>query len=76
MGDYYKKQLPVFLPGSHHCHDWPLHLAGLLYAIGVYSGKNPFDVIKDYGPAYITAVGTMSSAATLLPCAAPSHSRR
>ena len=38
----------------------------LLYAIGgVYSGKNPFDVIKNYGPAYITAVGTMSSAATL-----------
>ena len=39
----------------------------LLYAIGgVYSGKNPFDVIKNYGPAYITAVGTMSSAATLV----------
>ena len=38
----------------------------LLYAIGgVYSGKNPVEVIKNYGPAYITAVGTMSSAATL-----------
>ena len=38
----------------------------LLYTIaGIYSGKNPFDVVKFYGPAYITAVGTMSSAATL-----------
>ena len=32
---------------------------------GIYSGKNPWDVVKNYGPAYITAVGTMSSAATL-----------
>lgn len=32
---------------------------------GVYSGKNPIEVVKHYGPAYITAVGTMSSAATL-----------
>ena len=38
----------------------------VLYGIaGAYSGKNPMDVIKYYGPAYITAVGTMSSAATL-----------
>lgn len=38
----------------------------LLYGIaGLYSGKNPFDIIKNYGPAYLTAVGTMSSAATL-----------
>ena len=38
----------------------------VLYALaGVYSGKNPLEVIKHYGPAYITAVGTMSSAATL-----------
>ena len=38
----------------------------LLYAIaGAYSGKNPIEVVKHYGPAYITAVGTMSSAATL-----------
>lgn len=60
------KQLPVFLQVviivmiGHY-----LWLA-LLYAIGgAYSGKNPVDVIKNYGPAYITAVGTMSSAATL-----------
>ena len=38
----------------------------LLYGIGgAYSGKNPMTVLKNYGPAYITAVGTMSSAATL-----------
>lgn len=38
----------------------------LLYGIGgAYSGRNPVEVIKHYGPAYITAVGTMSSAATL-----------
>ncbi|WP_270941094.1 dicarboxylate/amino acid:cation symporter [Romboutsia lituseburensis] len=38
----------------------------LLYAIGgVMSGKNPMEVLKHYGPAYLTAVGSMSSAATL-----------
>ena len=38
----------------------------VLYSIaGAYSGKNPMEVIKHYGPEYITAVGTMSSAATL-----------
>lgn len=37
----------------------------LLYTIaGVYSGKNPLEVVK-HTPAYLTAVGTMSSAATL-----------
>ena len=60
------KQLPVFLQVviivmiGHY-----LWLA-LLYAIGgVYSGSNPMNVVKNYGPAYITAVGIMSSAATL-----------
>ena len=38
----------------------------LLYAIaGAYSGKSPLEVVKYYGPAYLTAIGTMSSAATL-----------
>ena len=38
----------------------------LLYALaGAYAKKNPIEVVKHYGPAYITAVGTMSSAATL-----------
>ena len=38
----------------------------LLYVLaGLYSGTNPGEVLKHYWPAYITAVGTMSSAATL-----------
>lgn len=38
----------------------------VLYAVaGLYSKKNPKEVFKHYGPAYLTAVGTMSSAATL-----------
>ena len=38
----------------------------VLYAVaGAYAKKNPKEVFKHYGPAYITAVGTMSSAATL-----------
>ena len=60
------RQLPVFLQVvlivilGHY-----LWLA-LLYAIGgLYSGGNPLQVVKNYGPAYLTAVGTMSSAATL-----------
>ena len=38
----------------------------VLYGVaGAYSKKSPIEVVKHYGPAYITAVGTMSSAATL-----------
>ena len=38
----------------------------VLYGLaGLYSGKNPWEVVRYYGPAYLTAVGTMSSAATL-----------
>ena len=38
----------------------------VLYAVaGAYSKKDPREVIRHYGPAYLTAVGTMSSAATL-----------
>lgn len=38
----------------------------LLYAIGGGLSKtNPTEVLKHYGPAYVTALGTMSSAATL-----------
>lgn len=38
----------------------------VLYGIaGTISGKNPLEVLKHYGPAYLTAIGTMSSAATL-----------
>ena len=32
---------------------------------GTYSGRSAIEVVKHYGPAYLTAVGTMSSAATL-----------
>ncbi len=32
---------------------------------GIYSQKNPWKVIKHYGPAYLTAIGTISSAASL-----------
>ncbi len=49
----------------------------LLYSIaGLYSQKNPFNIIRNYVPAYLTAVGTMSSAATLsvaLDCAKKSE---
>lgn len=39
---------------------------GVLYLIaGAYSGRSPWEVLSHYGPAYLTAVGTMSSAATL-----------
>lgn len=60
------KQLPVFLivviivMVGHYI--W----LGLLYGLaGAYSGKSAWDVLRNYGPAYLTAVGTMSSAATL-----------
>ncbi|MDE6107213.1 MAG: dicarboxylate/amino acid:cation symporter, partial [Oscillospiraceae bacterium] len=42
-----------------------LWMAVLYAAAGAYTGKNPIEVVKHYGPAYLTAVGTMSSAATL-----------
>jgi len=40
-------------------------LAVLYTVAGVISRKSPWEVLKHYGPAYLTAVGTMSSAATL-----------
>ena len=60
------KQLPVFLIVivivmiGHY-----LWMAVLYGVAGAYSGKNPLEVVRHYGPAYLTAVGTMSSAATL-----------
>ena len=60
------KQLPVFLSillVVIVCHY--IWLA-LLYGIAsAYSRKNGWQVLKFYGPAYLTALGTMSSAATL-----------
>lgn len=38
----------------------------LLYGLGgIFSKTNPMEVLKYYPPAYVTALGTMSSAATL-----------
>ncbi|MBQ7155038.1 MAG: cation:dicarboxylase symporter family transporter [Synergistaceae bacterium] len=71
------KQFPVFVMIiitvmiGHY-----IWMALLYFIAGVYSGKNPFNIIKNYGPAYMTAVGTMSSAATLsvaLECARKSE---
>lgn len=60
------KQLPVFLQVVIIVMIGHFIWMTLLYVLGgIYSGKNPLDVVKNYGPAYITAVGTMSSAATL-----------
>ena len=60
------RQLPVFLKviiivmAGHY-----IWMALLYFLAGIYSGKNPIEVVRHYGPAYLTAVGTMSSAATL-----------
>lgn len=71
------KQFPVFLKVivivllGHYIWLAVLYLLG-----GVVSGKNPWNLLKHYGPAYLTAVGTMSSAATLpvaLSCAKKSN---
>ncbi|GAA0727896.1 dicarboxylate/amino acid:cation symporter [Clostridium malenominatum] len=60
------KQLPVFLIVILLVIIGHLIWLALLYFIGgAISKKNPLEVIKHYGPAYLTAVGTMSSAATL-----------
>ena len=40
-------------------------LAVLYGSASVYSGRSGREVVSHYGPAYLTAVGTMSSAATL-----------
>ena len=60
------RQLPVFLivilivMVGHYI--WLAVLYGLA---GAYSGANPWEVLRHYAPASLTAVGTMSSAATL-----------
>lgn len=60
------KQLPVFLKVIVIVMIGHYIWLALLYAVGgAYSKKNPINVLRNYGPAYITAVGTMSSAATL-----------
>ncbi|MCC9041728.1 dicarboxylate/amino acid:cation symporter [Myroides sp. M-43] len=61
-----QSQLPVFLTVILIVIVAHFIWLGVLYTIaGIYSGKNPWEVIKHYPPAYLTAVGTMSSAASL-----------
>lgn len=71
------KQLPVFLKVVLIVMVGHFIWMAVLYAVGgIYSGNNPWKVVKHYGPAYITAVGTMFSAATLavaLKCARKSE---
>ena len=71
------KQLPVFLIAiiivmvGHYI--WLTILYGVA---GAYSGRSGIEVVKHYGPAYITAVGTMSSAATLAVALQCAHSSK
>ena len=74
------KQLPIFLLVivivlvGHY-----IWLAVLYGTATAYSGRSGLEVVKNYGPAYLTAVGTMSSAATLgvaLKCAHKSKNLR
>ena len=74
------QQVPVFLlvilivMAGHY-----LWLAVLYAVASLYSGKSGLEVVSHYGPAYLTAVGTMSSAATLavaLRCAHQSKNLR
>ena len=71
------KQLPVFIVIIIMVMIGHYIWLALLYLIaGAYAGANPLDILKHYGPAYMTAVGTMSSAATLsvaLECAKKSE---
>ena len=74
------RQLPIFLAVilivmvGHY-----IWLAVLYCSATVYSGRSGLEVLSHYGPAYLTAVGTMSSAATLgvaLECARKSKNLR
>ncbi|WP_027721852.1 cation:dicarboxylate symporter family transporter [Maridesulfovibrio zosterae] len=69
-------QLPVFLEVIVLVLTGQFIWLTVLYTIAaIISKKNPMEVIKHYPPAYLTAVGTMSSAATLpvsLECAGKS----
>ena len=74
------RQLPVFLIVilivliGHY-----IWLAILYGVASLYSQRSGLEVVRHYGPAYLTAVGTMSSAATLavaLECARKSRNLR
>ena len=60
------RQLPVFLKVIVIVLIGHFIWMTLLYVLAsAYSHENPWEVVRHYGPAYLTAVGTMSSAATL-----------
>ena len=60
------EQLPIFLLVILIAIFGHYIWLGLLFTIGgIISGRSPWQVIRYYLPAYLTAVGTMSSAATL-----------
>ncbi|MDR2706616.1 MAG: dicarboxylate/amino acid:cation symporter [Planctomycetaceae bacterium] len=70
------RQLPVFLKIiviviiGHY-----IWLTVLYVLASIYTRKNSWEVLRHYAPAYLTAIGTMSSAATLpvaLECASKS----
>ena len=59
-------QFPVFIKAIVFVMIMHFIWLAVLYSIGgTISKSNPLEVLKHYGPAYLTAVGTMSSAATL-----------
>ena len=74
------KQLPVFLVAILIVMAGHYLWMTVLYAFATaYSGRSGLEVVRHYGPAYLTAVGTMSSAATLavaLQCAHKSKNLR
>lgn len=60
------KQLPIFIGVIAIVLVGHFIWLAVIYGIGgLVSGKNPIQVLKYYLPAYLTAIGTMSSAATL-----------
>ena len=73
-------QLPVFLAVIAIVLVGHFVWLGVLYGVaGAYSRTNPWEVLRHYGSAYLTAVGTMSSAATLgvaLECAGQAKTLR
>ena len=70
------RQLPVFLKVVLIVIVGHMIWLTVLYSLaGIISKRNPLEVLRHYLPAYLTAVGTMSSAATLpvsLECASKS----
>ena len=74
------RQLPVFLIVILIVLVGHFVWLAVLYGVAsVYSKRSGLEVVSHYGPAYLTAVGTMSSAATLavaLDCAHKSRNLR